>query len=377
MLATALARVTGRRLIAVALVAFLVAAAITGGLLATSSPAPATHITAYFGEAVDLYPGSSVEVLGVSVGTVNSVQPRGKSVKVTMTVNSGVPVPARADAVIISPSLISGRYVQLIPAYTGGARMASSATIPQARTATPVEIDQLYSAITKFAKDLGPNGVNSRGALSGVIKTGAANLAGNGKALGTMIREFSQLQQTLAGNQGNFFGTITNLEKFTKLLQANNGQVQLAQQQLAQVSSFLAGDRQDLSGALSELATALGQVQGFIQHNRAGLKTNITKLQAITSILVNQQASLAQALDNFPLAADNLLNAYDPANGTIDARGDLNEISLGQCSYITNPNQTGCPTGSSASAGSSQSAAVLPLPVAGAPAPATGTGVGR
>lgn len=374
MLANALGRITGRRLIAVALAAFVIAAAITGVVLVTSPPAPSTRITAWFGEAVDLYPGASVEILGVSVGTVSSVQPEGTSVKVTMTVHGSVPVPARADAVIISPSLISGRYLQLVPAYTGGARMTSGATIPQARTATPVEIDQLYADITKFAKDLGPNGVNSKGALNGVIKTGAANLAGSGKAFGTMIREFSQLQQTLADNQGNFFGTIANLEKFTRTLKSNNGQVQLAEQQLAQVSSFLAGDRQDLGGALTELATALGQVQGFVQQNRAGLQTNIAKLQAITRILVNQQASLAQALDNFPLAADNLVNAYDPANGTIDARGDLNEIDMGPCSYITNPEQTNCPASSS---GSGQAAAGLPLPVAGAPAPSSAAGGSR
>ncbi|MBO0830653.1 MAG: MCE family protein [Actinobacteria bacterium] len=360
-----------RRLVAVAGVAFLLAAAITGVVIAAAPSSAGTRITAHFGDAVDLYPHSDVRILGVRVGSVDSVQPHGKAVTVTMTVNSGIPVPAKADAVIVSPSIISGRYIQLIPAYTGGPQLRSGATIPQSRTATPVEIDQLYAAITKFSRDLGPNGVNANGALNDVIKTGAANLAGSGKAFGTMIRDFSQLQQTLASNKGNFFGTITNLAKFSQMLQANNGQVQLAQQQLAQVSSFLAADRQDLAAALNELATALGQVQGFIQRNRAGLTTNITKLQAITKLLVNQQVSLAQSLDNFPLAADNFLNAYDPSNGTLDGRGDLNEISMGKCSYITNPNQTSCPTGSSGSAGSGQSLEALPLPVAGAP---TGTG---
>jgi phospholipid/cholesterol/gamma-HCH transport system substrate-binding protein len=136
------------------------------------------------------------------------------------------------------------------------------------------------------------------------------------------------------------------------------------------VSSFLAADRQDLAGALNELATALSQVQGFISGNRAGLKSNISKLQAITKILVNERASLSEALDNFPLAVDNLLNAYDPANGTLSARGDLNEISMGPCSYITNPYQIGCPTGS----GSGQPAQFLPLPTVGAPVPSAPSG---
>jgi virulence factor Mce-like protein len=346
-----------RRLIAVvAAVAFVLAAGITGAAVATSGPSGKQY-TAYFSEAVGVYPGSSVDVLGVRVGTIDSIQPVGSQVRVVMSVNNGVPVPAGADAVVIVPSVVADRYIQLSPPYTGGAQLADGATIPASRTATPVEIDQIYASITKLAGDLGPNGVNKSGALSNVINTGAANLSGNGKALATMINELGQLYRTLQGSQGNFFGTVNNLQKFTAMLQANNSQVATVQNQLAQVSSFLASDRQALAGALNELATALGQVKTFITDNRTALKSNITKLQSITRLLINQQASLAAALDNEPLAADNFLAAYDPANGTLDARGDLLEISSGPCAYTTNPNQTGCP--------------VLPLPATG---PTSGSG---
>jgi len=361
-----------RRATLLAAVSFLAAAVIAGALLVALPGPPGTQVTAYFREAVSIYPGSDVRILGVNVGTVDSVQPEGTRVKVTMTVQPGVPVPAGADAVVVVPSLVADRYIQLTPAYSGGPTLASGQVIPISHTATPVELDQLYQSLTKFAQDLGPNGVNAHGALSGVIKTGAANLAGNGRAFGTMIYEFSQLQRTLARSQGNFFATIDNLAQFTSMLKANNGQVRLAQQQLAQVASFLAADRQNLAGALNELTTALGQAQAFIQANRGALKSNIAKLQAITTILAHQKASLSEALDNYPLAADNLLNAYDPVNGTLDARGDLNEISMGPCSYITNPQQIGCPQSSS----SGQSSQALPLPVVGAAVP-SGSGGGR
>jgi phospholipid/cholesterol/gamma-HCH transport system substrate-binding protein len=360
-----------RRVVLMAAGSFLAAAAITGALLIALPGPPGTQVTAYFTEAVSIYPGSDVRILGVKVGTVDSVQPEGTRVKVIMTVDHGVPVPAEADAVVVVPSLVADRYIQLTPAYSGGPTLTSGQVIPLSHTATPVELDQLYQALTKFAQDLGPNGVNSHGALSDVIKTGAANLSGNGRAFGTMVYEFSQLQRTLARSQGNFFATINNLEQFTSMLKANDAQVRLAQQQLAQVASFLAADRQNLAGALNELATALGQAQAFIQANRGALKSNISKLQAITTILVNQKASLSEALDNYPLAADNLLNAYDPANGTLDARGDLNEISMGPCSYITNPQQIGCPQSSS---GSGQGAQALPLPVVGSTVPSRSGG---
>jgi phospholipid/cholesterol/gamma-HCH transport system substrate-binding protein len=340
---------------AIVAVAFVAAAATTGAVFAFSGPGPHTY-TAYFSEAVGVYPGSDVDVLGVKVGTIDSVRPEGTRVQVVMSVDSGVSVPAGVDAVVIVPSVVADRYIQLSPPYTSGAVLPSGGVIPESRTATPVEIDQIYSAVAKLAGELGPNGVNKNGALNDVLNTGAANLKGNGASLGTMIRELSQLYQTLQHSQGNFFGTIDNLQQFSNVLSKNDSQVRTVQNQLAQVSGFLAADRSSLTAAMSELATALGQVRGFISDNRAGLKANISKLRQLTQLLVNQRASLAEALDNEPLAADNFLNAYDPATGTLNSRGDLQEIDSGRCSYITNPNQAGCPALPLPATGTAQSA---------------------
>jgi phospholipid/cholesterol/gamma-HCH transport system substrate-binding protein len=301
---------------------------LTGALYALWRPG-GTRITAYFGQAVGVYAGSDLRVLGVKVGTIDAVRPEGRQVRVTMSVDHGVAVPAGAVAVVVAPSVVADRYIQLSPAYTGGPRLADHAVIPASRTATPVEIDQLYDSINRLATALGPNGANREGALSDALNTGAANLAGNGTDLGNMIGNVGQAAKTLSGSSDDLFATLTNLQKFTTMLKANDGQVRLAEQQLAQVNGFLADDRQNLGAALRQLATALGQVQRFIHGNRARLKSNVDKLAAITQTLVDQRASLAEALDTQPLAADNLLNIYNPVHRTLDGRADLNELSMG------------------------------------------------
>ncbi|HEX5117193.1 MAG TPA: MCE family protein [Pseudonocardiaceae bacterium] len=288
------------------------------------------HITAYFNEAVGVYPGSDVEILGVPVGSIDSVTPVGRQVRVTMTVDRGIAVPAQAKAVVVAPSVVSDRYLQLTPVYSGGAQLADGATIPVSRTATPAELDQVYSSLNQLATALGPGGANQNGALSDLLNTGAANLNGNGQALGTTISQFGAATRTLSSSQDDLFGTVNNLQQFTTTLKDNDGQVREAEQQLASVSGFLADDRQDLGAALNELATALGQVQGFVNDNRDEIQSNVGKLASITQLLVNQRASLAEMLDDAPLAVSNLLNAYDPVNRTLDGRGDLNELSLGK-----------------------------------------------
>jgi phospholipid/cholesterol/gamma-HCH transport system substrate-binding protein len=312
----------GAGLVAVALIA--------GGVLVYQTVNPSKQVTAYFAETIGVYPGSTVRVLGVAVGTVDAVTPVGTKVKVTMTVDPGIAIPAGADAVVIAPSVVSDRYVQLTPAYTRGPQLASGAVIPVSRTAVPVEVDQVYASLAKLATALGPNGANKNGALTNLIKTGAVNLKGNGASLRAMITQFSGLSKTLGGSAGNLFASIGSLQRFTSLLKDNNGQVKLAEQQLASVSAFLASDRTDLAAALRDLATALEQVKTFIGSNRGLIDTNVNNLAVVTSILSRERASLAQALDDAPLAADNLVNAYDATRHTLDGRGDLNEFTMGK-----------------------------------------------
>ncbi|MBY8876436.1 MCE family protein [Streptomyces sp. PLK6-54] len=306
----------------------VVAGAAAAGVRAFGGP-DGPRVTAYFDRTVGVYKGSDVRVLGVRVGTVEAIHPRGKQVEVTLRLDHGVKVPATAGAVVVAPSVVADRYVQLTPAWTGGPLMKDHDEIPASRTATPVEVDQLYDSITQLSNALGPGGANATGALSRLLDTGAKNLDGNGKAIGDSIAQLGAASRTLDGHSGDLFATLSYLQSFTTMLKNNDGKVKAATDQLSSVTGFLAEDKQNLGGALQQLSTALGQVKTFIEDNRGRLKTSISRLAPITQTLVDQRASLAELLDTAPLAADNLLNAYDPQHGTLDGRADINELSMG------------------------------------------------
>lgn len=286
-----------------------------------------TRITSYFDAAVGVYAGSDVRVLGVKVGTVDSVEPQGDVVKVVLYVDNSVSVPAGAQAAEVSPSVVADRYVQLLPAYTGGDKMVSGDEIPRQRTATPVELDKLYSSLNDISKALGPDGANADGAFSKLLDTTAANLGGNGAALGGTLTELSKAVATLSASRGDLFGTVTNLQKFVSVLSANDGQVRLLNTQLQTFSGYLAGERSDLGQALQQLSVALGDVAGFVRANRESLSSNIAGLASITGTLANQRAALAESLDAAPVAASNLLNSYNPSSGTLDTRVNLTQLS--------------------------------------------------
>ena len=231
-------------------------------------PAGQYRVTARFGQTVGLYPGSDVRVLGIPIGNVTDVVPEGDRVRVDMVIDDAYDVPADADAVVLAPSLVSDRYVQFSPVYDGGAKMKDGAKVPLERTATPVELDQVYGALDELSAALGPNGANKDGALSDLVDVGAANLEGNGEALNRTLNGFSQAVETLSDHRDDLFSSLDNLQTFTSALASIDSQVGQFNDNMAAVADQLAAERQDLAAAITLLNKALADVQGSCRPTR-------------------------------------------------------------------------------------------------------------
>lgn len=304
-------------IVAAALIGVLV---VGGALWWVFTRAGTTTVTAYFDKSIGIYDGSDVRVLGVKVGTVTSVEPQGDQVKVELRVDRGIDIPVDANAAQVTPSVVADRYIQLTPVYTGGNKMTSGSVIPIERTATPVEVDQLYASINDLASALGPEGANKDGALSKFVETGAANLDGNGAALGDSITQLSDAARTLNDSSDNIAITIKNLNTFVGALATNDQQVRQFNTQLSDLTGFLAGERDDLGAALNQLSLALGDVAKFVAENRDQLATTAEGLIAPTQTLANNEEGLADTLTMLPLAISNLVNSYDAESGVLASR---------------------------------------------------------
>lgn len=285
-------------------------------------------VSAQFASAVGIYEGTPVDILGVPVGQVTKVTPSGTTVTIEMEYDSKYNVPADAISVIVANSLVSDRYIQLAPAYSGsGPILASGAQIPIARTASPAELDDIYSALDKLSTALGPNGANKDGSLNAFVKVAADNLKGNGAALGQSITALSQAATTLANGREDLFGTVKNLQAFTAALEQSDSQVRHFEEQLAQVAGDLADERADLGTALKTLGSALNSVAKFVKDNAAAVHTDISGLKDITNILVKQKASLNETLAIAPVALANIIHAYQPDLGVIGTRSNLGSLT--------------------------------------------------
>jgi virulence factor Mce-like protein len=288
-------------------------------------------ITADFPRTVSLYEGSDVKILGVPVGKVDTITPMGTKVRVKLHFDSKYPVPAGAKAAVVSPSIVGDRFVQLTPAYTSGPKMQDGAHLGLDKTATPLELDEIFSSINDLDKALGPDGANKAapggvGPLTRLLDSTARNFGGQGVQFNKTLKNLGSFTKTLADNKDALFSTLTKVEDFTGTLKKNDGTVRAFNDSLTQGADLLAGERQDLAAVLHDLNIALVQVRSFVHDNRASLSSNIAGLNQVSKTLVKRRDALDKILTYAPDALNNLYLAGNVPAGTLDTRTNISNL---------------------------------------------------
>ena len=313
-----------------AILVALVVILLIGALLMLIPGNGQRNVTAEFPRAISLYEGSAVKILGVTVGQVDEVKPAGTKVVVKFHYDSQYKVPADAKAAVISPSVVGDRFIQLTPVYTEGAVLQDDAELGLDRTATPLELDQIFGSINDLTKALGPEGANrpdetGTGALTRLLDSTARNFGGQGVQFNEMLTNLSKLTKTLADNKDELFGTVTEIEDFTSTLAQNDDTVRRFNDSLANGAQLLADEREELAAVLQNLSVAMTQVKAFVSENKALLSTNIKGLNQISKLFAKNRAALDDSLTTAPVALNNLFLAYNETSGTLDTRANVGE----------------------------------------------------
>jgi len=312
----------GRRLAVVVAVLAVLGAGATTAAMAGGGDRGTQHLTAYFTRTIGLYQGNDVRVLGVKIGKIDKLVVQGTKVRVDMSYDGKYKLPKDAKAVVVPPSVVSDRFIQLTPAYTGGPVLPDNARLDVDRTNVPLEFDEIFRNLDQMDTALGPQGANRYGALSRLVDISEKNLNGNGEALNGAVKEFSAAISTLAGSRTDLFATVSNLQRFSAMLAQNDGGVRALNANLQRVGTQLAGERRDLGAALANLSTALQLISRFVGDNRTRLTSDIHKLTKVTSVLSKEKEALTEVVDMAPFALSNLALAGDTKAHTLDTKDE-------------------------------------------------------
>ncbi len=259
-------------------------------------------VVAYFPDTLALYPGDKVQIMGVKVGTIDSIEPAGDKMKVTFHYANRYKVPANATASILNPSLVASRTIQLSPPYTGGPVMENNAVIPIDRTQVPVEYDELRDSINRILTDLGPTPEQPKGPFGDVIESFSNGLAGKGDQINKTLKGLSEAVTTLNEGRGDFFAVIKSLALFVNALYKSDQQFVALNNDLAQFTNSFTNTDQELATALHDLNDLLTTTRKFIGENGEVLAHDVDNLAEVTNAILQPEPlnGLETGLHVFP-----------------------------------------------------------------------------
>ncbi|MDX1870936.1 MCE family protein [Mycolicibacterium sp. 120266] len=307
------------------LTAALLVVVLAAGISVVATPAGSRwwkHVAkdtfvAYFANANGLYTGDEVRILGVAVGTVDKIEPQPHTTKVTFSVDAQYPVPADVKAAILSPSLVSARAIQLVPAYDGGPKLVAGASIPQERTAVPVEWDDFRQQLEKLTASLQPQTPGGPNSVGEFVNSTAENLRGEGDTAHDTVIKLSQALSALGDHSTDIFSTVRNMQALVSALASSSDLLAAFNQNLAQVSTVLTNTPNEVADATQNLDAAVGDLRGFVAGNREALGTTFDHFNQITAALNDSRTDIKQVLHIAPTVLQNFVNIYQPAQSAI------------------------------------------------------------
>jgi phospholipid/cholesterol/gamma-HCH transport system substrate-binding protein len=314
------------------------------GVVRVAASGGRTEVSAYFDNSNGVYEGDDVLILGVPVGKIAKIEPQPNRVKISFWYEDTYRVPADAKAVVISPSLVTARSIQLTPAYTGGPVMKAGAVIPQQRTAVPQEYDDLRRQLEKLTQTLQPTKPGGVSTLGGFVNTAAANLRGQGAGIRETLVKLSQAISALGDHSGDLFTTVKNLSILVEALRDSSGLLSQLNQNLAAVTGLLSNDPTEVGSAVRDLNDVVADVQSFVSDNREALGTTSDKLASVSQAVADSLDDVKQALHILPNVLSNFQNIYQPAQGTISIDAGINNFASPiqfLCSAVQSASQLG------------------------------------
>ena len=262
-------------------------------------------ISVLMADSSGLFVGNDVGILGVPIGRVTSLRPEGTHVRVTMSIDRDHPVPADAGAVVVARSVATDRYVELTPVYHSGPRLADGAVIPEPRTRTPVDFDQVLEALDTFAAGIAGS-QDTRNAIANILEQGSEAVDGKGELFNRAITSLGGAVSSISGQRRDIAGTVQGLDTLTGTIAANQRLVAEFVTQVSRASRLLADERTNFRSALRALSRAVELVADFAHQNRQQLVTTLDRGSGLMSSLLTRRDNLTEILRVMPLTLQNL-----------------------------------------------------------------------
>ena len=246
-----------------------------------------TTYTADFTEDAGLKSGDVVTIAGVKVGKVTAISLDGDHVKVDFQVkNAWLGDQSTADIKI--KTVLGSKYLNLTP--QGSAPLNPNSAIPTSRTTSPYDVIQAFSGLSNTVSQLDTTQLaQSFQVLSQTFSTTPDQVK-------SALSGLSALSQTIASRDAELGQLLANTSQISGTLASRDAEVQ----KLLGDGSTLLNMLHQRESAITQLLTGTqglsAQLSGLVNDNQKQLQPVLDSLNQFTTMLSNNQTSLANGI---------------------------------------------------------------------------------
>jgi phospholipid/cholesterol/gamma-HCH transport system substrate-binding protein len=264
---------------------------------------------AYFADAGGISPGNDVNVSGITVGKVTSVELAGDKAKVNFTVNRDVKVGDQTMVAIKTDTVLGEKSLAVTP--QGG---GESTVIPLGRTTTPYTLNTALQDLGQNASQLDkPRFEQALTTLTDSLRDATPQLRGALDGVASLSRSLNKRDEALEQLLGH-------AKRVSDTLAQRAGQVNQLIIDGNLLFAALDERRQALSNLIAGIDDVSQQLSGFVNDNRREFKPALEKLNLVMDNLLERREHISEALKRLP--------PYATALGEVVGSGPGFQINL-------------------------------------------------
>ncbi|MGY4712208.1 MCE family protein [Mycolicibacterium sp. CBM1] len=247
---------------------------------------PGRNYSAYFADAGGLFTGAGVEVSGLPIGKVSSIELDGQHVLVKFRIKGDVHLGERTTAAIKTKGLLGTKMLDVIPHGDGDL----SAPIPIDRTTSPYQLPDALGDLTNTISGLNTD------QLSASLATMAQTFADTPPDLRNAVAGVARFSETLNKQDAQLRNLLDNAAKTTDVLAKRTDQIVTLVRQTNSLLLALNEQSAALDRIWRNISAVSKQLKGFIADNRAQLRPALEKLNGVLTIVDDRKGRIQDAV---------------------------------------------------------------------------------
>lgn len=244
--------------------------------------------SAQFSESGGLKVGDPVQVAGVTVGVVKSVELDGAKVVVDFTAKD-VQLGRSTTAQIKTGTLLGARFVQLTPLGTGS--LESGSEIPLARTTAPYNLSDSLSEIAGRTQKIDLDSVAK------AMRTFSDTFRQTSDDIGPAFKGLTRLSKTINTRDAALKELFQHAEKVTGVFRARTDQITALIRDGNLIFAELIARRQVIQRLILNASRLADQVSGLVNDNKKQLRPALTELNKLLALLNKNGDNISVAID--------------------------------------------------------------------------------